>query len=139
MTPNITVKTKEEVMDMLEREWNSLTAVRYAAPGITRGDYITGEISSLVDGLEDYEGINGLKDYEFVDCLKAVDTAPESEDYEFTTNTEQGTASVNIDVWAQEFGQEEVASLKAALAAGELYVARFWSPEKGSCDILIWE
>lgn len=139
MTTNITVKTREEVMDMLERAWDSLTAVRYAAPGITSGDYITGEIAALVDGLEDCEGINGLKDYEFVDCLKAVESAVEPEDYEFMANTEQGTASVNIDIWAQEFGQEDVDSLKAALAAGELYVARFWSAEKGSCDILIWE
>lgn len=127
-----TMKTKEEVISALEREFNSWTAAYVADTNDANASYSTCEISAMLDDLKKYG-------YEFVDCLKAVESNVDSEDYHYTVNTENGTANVDIDIWGQEFSSEAIENLRKDLKSGNLYVARFFSPEEGSYDILIWK
>lgn len=132
-TPKVTnMKTKEEVISTLENEFNSWTAAYTADANGANANYSTCEIASMLDDIKKYG-------YEFVDCLKAVEPNVDSEDYQYTVNAENGTANVDIDVWGQEFGKDAIDNLRKDLKAGNLYVARFFSPDEGIYDILIWE
>lgn len=126
------MKTKEEVIAALENEFNSWTAAYTADANGANANYSTCEIASMLDDLKKYG-------YEFVDCLKAIESNGDSEDYVYTVNTENGTTNVDIDIWAQDFGPSNIESLREDLKEGRLFVTRFWSSEKGSLDILIWK
>lgn len=105
------MKTKEDVMNMLDRERNSWTAVRSTDSNGNNESYSTAEIESILDNIEEY-------DFEFVGVSPAGD--------------------IDIDVWAQEFNTGTREGLRKDLAAGSLYVARFYSDERGEMDLLLW-
>lgn len=126
------MKTKEEVLSILESEFNSWTAAYTADANGANANYSTCEIAAMLDDLKNYG-------YEFIDCLKAVESNVDTEDYEYTVDAEKGTANVDIDIWGQEFSSDAIENLRKDLKAGNLYVARFSSPEEGSYDIIIWK
>lgn len=46
---------------------------------------------------------------------------------------------VDMDVWAQEFDENNKSALATSMQEGNLYVASFWNETRGGNDILIWE
>ena len=46
---------------------------------------------------------------------------------------------VDMDVWAQEFDENNKSALATSMKEGNLYVASFWNEVRGGNDILIWE
>lgn len=112
------MKTKEEIISMLEREFGSWTAVRTADANGANENYGVCEISSLLDQDADCPTIYN---YEYDGCELAT---PDK---------------VDLDIWAQDFGDEIKDGLRDDLKNGDLYIARFHSEEYGDMELLIWE
>lgn len=112
------MKTKEEIISMLESDLNASTAVRTTDANGVNENYGVCEISSLID--EDAARLT-IHNYEYDGCELAT---PEN---------------VDLDVWAQEFDADNVAALREIMKSGNLYVAKFSSDECGAMEILIWD
>ncbi len=112
------MKTKEEIISMLEREFNSWAAVRTTDANGGNENYGVCEISSLID--EDADWLT-IHNYDYDGCEPAT---PEN---------------IDLDVWAQEFDADNVAALRETMESGNLYVAKFSSGEYGIMEILIWD
>lgn len=111
------MKTKEEVISILESDLLASTAVRTADVNGANENFGVCEISALLD--EDAEWLT-IHNYVYDGCEQAT---PDN---------------VDLDVWAQEFDADNVASLRETMEQGDLYVAKFSSEEHGAMDILIW-
>lgn len=112
------MKTKEEIISMLEREFGSWTAVRTADANGANENYGVCEISSLID--EDADRLT-IHNYVYDGCELAT---PDN---------------VDIDVWVQEFDADNIAALRETMESGNLYVAKFSSGQYGVMEILIWD
>ena len=112
------MKTKEQILSMLESDLNASTAVRTADANGANENYGVCAISALLDEDADWPTIHN---YECDGCEQAT---PEN---------------VDLDVWAQQFDADNVAALRETMEQGELYVAKFRSEENGEMDILIWD
>lgn len=112
------MKTKEEIISMLESDLNASIAIRTTDANEANENYGVCEISSLID--EDADWLT-IHNYEYNGCEKAT---PDN---------------VDIDVWAQEFDADNVAALRETMESGNLYVAKFSSGEYGIMEILIWD
>lgn len=112
------MKTKDEVISMLESDLNASTAVRTADANGANENYGVCEISSLID--EDADWLT-IHNYDYDGCEPAT---PEN---------------IDLDVWAQEFDADNVAALRETMEFGNLYVAKFSSGEYGIMEILIWD
>ncbi len=108
------MKTREDVISMLESERGSQVAVRSTDAQGYNESHDGMEIDDVLDAIE--EG-----GYEFLGCQPVT-----SED-------------IDIEEWAQDFDEEIRESLRESLADGELYVASFWSDERGQKDLLVWK
>lgn len=111
------MKTKEEIISMLEREFSSWTAVHTTDANGANENYGVCEISALLD--EDADWLT-IHNYEYDGCELAT---PDN---------------VDIDVWAQEFDADNIAALRETMESGNLYIAKFSSDEHGTMEILIW-
>lgn len=111
------MKTKDEVISMLESDLNASTAIHTTDANGGNENYGVCEISSLID--EDADWLT-IHNYEYDGCEKAT---PDN---------------VDIDVWAQEFDADNVAALRETMESGNLYIAKFSSDEHGTMEILIW-
>lgn len=112
------MKTKEEVISILESDLLASTAVRTADVNGANENFGVCEISALLD--EDAEWLT-IHNYEYDGCAQAT---PDN---------------VDIDVWAQEFDSDNVAALRETMESGNLYIAKFSSDEYGIMEILIWD
>lgn len=112
------MKTKEEIISMLESDLNASTAIRTADANGANENYGVCEISSLIN--EDADWLT-IHNYEY-DCCELA--TPDN---------------VDIDVWAQEFDADNIAALRETMGSGNLYVAKFSSDKYGVMEILIWD
>ena len=108
------MKTREDVISMLESERGSQVAVRSIDNQGNNESHNAMEIDDVLDAIEE-------SGYEFIDCQPVT---PED---------------INIEEWAQDFDEDIRESLRESLADGELYVAYFSSDERGQMDLLVWE
>lgn len=108
------MKTREDVISMLESERGSQVAVRSTDAQGYNESHDAFEIDDVLDAIE--EG-----GYEFLGCQPVT---PED---------------INIEEWAQDFDEDIRESLRQSLADGELYVASFRTEERGQLDLLVWE
>lgn len=108
------MKTREDVISMLESERGSQVAVRTTDTQGYNESHDVIEIDDVLDAIE--EG-----GYEFLGCQPVT------------------PADIDIEEWAQDFDEENRESLRESLADGELYVATFSSDECGQTDLLVWK
>lgn len=106
------MKTKGEVMAMMEANAESWVAIRTNDNQGNNESYDTAEVSAILDDIDN-------KGYEFSEVVPA--------------------AGIDIDVWAQGFDSEIREGLRKDLENGDLYIARFRSDEYGDMDLLIWD
>ncbi len=112
------MKTKEEIISMLESDTLASTAVRTTDTNGANESYVACEISTLIDEEADWLTIYN---YEYDGCDLAT------------------SDNVDLDVWAQEFSADNVEALRKTMESGDLYIAKFRSDEYGIMDILIWD
>lgn len=113
--------TKDEVLEMLSGPHMSgcYTAVRSADVQGNNENYG----STPVDSFFDEEGIDYLPDDNWTLTSFCIATS----DY------------VDIEVWAQEFNENDKSAFEKSMKDGSLYVASFWHDVNGVIDILIWK
>lgn len=112
------MKTKEEVLAMIDCMNGCYTAAYTADINNYNGSYTAYPVDALID--EDSEEYLGSEEWQMTDFHKAP-------------------ADLDVDVWAQEFAEVHVNAFKDSLFNGELYIASFWHEEKGLISLLIWD
>lgn len=111
---------KQQVIDRLENTmYGCNTPVYVCDPNGANGSYT----NMLVDDLlcEEY------------DCFIP------SDNWQLLEVKSASVENTDIEIWAQEFSQNEIDALRNTLRDGKLSIARFFSEKKGYMDIMIWK
>lgn len=112
------MKTKEEVLAMIDCMNGCYTAAYTADINNYNGSYTAYPVDALID--EDSEEYLGSEEWQMTEFYKAP-------------------ANLDVDIWTQEFSEEHVNAFKNSLVNDDLYIASFVHGEKGLISLLIWE
>lgn len=110
------MKTKENVIDMLETMMGCQTAA-YIANDNGNESYSVVNVDDLIDE----DGVN-----------------IQSENWNMTSCEEATQKNVDMEIWAQEFDDNNKMALVNTMEAGELYVASFENENGCLIKLLVW-
>lgn len=112
------MKPKEEVIKMINRMFGCTTPAYTTDNNNNNSSYTAYPIDALID--EDSDECLARDEWQMIDFEKAP-------------------ADLDIDMWAQEFSENQIQGFRDNLKNGNLYIASFWNDELGQIKLILWD